>query len=96
MTTAARMIQVGDHAPEQDRAPDIFTGTTFTISETLIALNALTSGVKQLKHSHETKNLSAMKLDAEVVARAAKQISVLNEHLAGVCCRHLARKPRIG
>jgi len=92
MTSTARTIQVGDHDPEPEVS--VFTGLTFSVDETLLGLNVLTAKVRQLKHSHETKNLPALKLDAEAVAKVAGQIKLLNDHLAGVCCRHINRRPR--
>lgn len=78
----------------EDQAPDLFTGTHFSVEETILGLNVLTAKVRQLKHSHETKNAAAMKLDAEGIAKVAGQIQALSSHLAGVCIRHINRKPR--
>lgn len=77
-----------------DEAPDFFTGTSFSVEETLLGLNVLTAKVRALKHSHTTKNCSAMKLGAEDVAKVAGQIKALSDHLAGVCIRHINRRPR--
>ena len=85
MTNQARAIQ-------DDQEPSLFVGTGFEVEETLIGLNVLTAKVRQLKHSQDTKNLAALKLDAEAVAKVAGQIKLLNDHLAGVCCRHLNRR----
>lgn len=81
-------------AKQQEQEPDIFTGLSFSIDETLLGLNVLSAKVRALKHSHTTRNISALKLGAEEVAKISGQIKLLNDHLAGVCVRHMARRPR--
>ncbi len=78
----------------EEQVPDFFTGTSFSVEETLLGLNILTAKVRQLKHSHTTRNAASMKIEAEMVAKVASQIAALNSHLAGVCVRHLNRRPR--
>ena len=86
-----------DHKPDAPGAeePDFFTGVSFSVEETLLGLNVLTAKVRALKLSHTTRNVGAMKLGAEDVAKVAGQIKALNDHLAGVCVRHQARRPRV-
>lgn len=81
-------------AEQETEQPDIFLGTSFSVEETLLGLNVLTAKVRQLKHSHTTRNAASMKIEAEMVAKVAGQIKLLNDHLAGVCVRHLNRRPR--
>ena len=81
--------------PADEQEPDFFTGTSFSVEETLLGLNVLTAKVRGLKHSHATRNAAAMKLGAEDVAKIAGQIKLLSDHLAGVCVRHLNRRPRV-
>lgn len=88
------MIQVGDHDPEM-REPNLFVGLSYEVEETLLGLNVLVAKVRQLKHSCDTRNLPALKLDAEAVAKTAGQIKALNDHLAGVCIRHINRRSRV-
>lgn len=82
-------------AERHDYSPDIFIGTYYSVEEIVLGLRVLTAKVRQLKHSHETRNTSAMKLEAEACAKVAGQIEALSSHLGSVCIRHINRKPRL-
>lgn len=81
-------------AERHDGAPDIFIGTHYSVDEIVLGLRVLTAKVRQLKHSHETRNVAAMKLDAEGCAKVAGQIEALASHLGSVCVRYINRRPR--
>lgn len=79
----------------KQQEPDFYTGIAISVDETLLGLSVLSAKVRSLKHSHSTRNCAATKMDAEAVAKIARQIAALNDHLASVCVGRMARRARV-
>ncbi len=83
-------------APIQNQEPEIdfFLGVSFSVAQIIADLNTLSGKVKSLKHSHSIKSASAMKIDAEGIAKLAGQMRALSDHLAGICVQYVNRRGR--
>lgn len=74
--------------------PDFFRGTAFACGEIEIALQTLTTKVRDLKRGNETGRAVDQKLASEAIAKTAGQIQVLGDLLARVSISHINRRPR--
>lgn len=80
---------------QEQQLPNFFTGTSFSVIQIEEDVGKLQERTRFLTTAHDAQSATSMKLAAENLAKLAGQIQSQADHLAGVCVRHINRRPRV-
>jgi hypothetical protein len=84
-------------SPSIEAAPvvDIFTGISFEIEEIILGRNVLDTKLRSMLTARDGKDIVALKVAAEEIAKITGQMEMLSAHLAKILQHHANRKPRV-